>query len=441
MAYFASALVALIIAECLMGAGFGYPTAPIGAPETLALVHIAAIGWLSLLMCGALFQFVPVLIAHPLHSNSLPLPTLGCLVTGLVALVLGFLKVAGHITVDFPFFPVAAALLAVGFGLVLWNLGCTLWAARPLTLPARFVVVGLFSVAATVTLGVLFALVLGDVIDSPRILEITAFGLPVHVIAGLGGWLTFTAIGVSYRLLAMFMLAPDPNGRTTHWALYLGTAALALAILGGVTVIAEHGNLMPVLAVAGVLGLCALGLYGTDVIHLYQERKRRKIELNSRMAIFAIGNLAASALLLIVLISLGTLTEYIGAAVFLIGFGWLSGLALAKLYKIVAFLTWLECYGPVIGKKPTPRVQDLVVEDRAIKWFGLYFLAVWAATAALLFDAPSVFRGAAFVMLIATSGIIVQLLRSRSLTDVKAALRLPEGVSRPRLLFSSAQQA
>jgi hypothetical protein len=142
-----------------------------------------------------------------------------------------------------------------------------------------------------------------------------------------------------------------------------------------------------------------------------------------------------------VLLGLGALGRHIGAVVFLISFGWLSGLGLSKLYKIVAFLTWLECYGPVIGKTPTPRVQDLVVESRATKWFALYFLGVWGATVALLLDAPLAFRVSSFAMLIATSGIIVQLVRSRSLIDVKAALRLPEGARRPRFLFSSAQQA
>ncbi|HRP18142.1 MAG TPA: thioredoxin family protein [Ginsengibacter sp.] len=90
MTYFASALIALLVAECLMAAGFGYPAVAAGAPETLVLVHIVAIGWLSLLMCGALFQFVPVLVARPLYDGSLPLPTLGCLVGGLIFLLLGF---------------------------------------------------------------------------------------------------------------------------------------------------------------------------------------------------------------------------------------------------------------------------------------------------------------------------------------------------------------
>ena len=136
-------------------------------------------------------------------------------------------------------------------------------------------------------------------------------------------------------------------------------------------------------------------------------------------------------------IAVGVLVmQDVAAVVFLVSFGWLSGLGLSKLYKIVPFLTWLECYGPIIGKAPTPRVQDLVAENRAIKWFILYFFAVWAATAALFFGAPMAFRGAAAVMLVATIGIVVQLVMSRRLVDVKAALRLPDGVRRPRLLYS-----
>ena len=439
MSYFASALVALVAAECLMALGFGYPAAPIQAPETLVLVHIVAIGWLSLLMCGALFQFVPVLVAHPLHSNSQPLPTLGFLLAGLAALLLGFLRLTGQPMPGVAFFPIAATLLGAGFGFALWNLGRTLWAARPLPLPARFVVVGLISVGATAAFGIVFSLVLGGATTYPHFLDVTAVGVPLHVIAGLGGWLTFTAMGVSYRLLAMFLLAPELEGASTRSAFYFGTAALVVVILGGVAAICFGGSVTLVLSVAGLLGFSALVLYGRDILHLYRARKRRMVELNGRMAAFALANLAAAAILIVILVSTGALGRHAAAVVFLVSFGWLSGLGLAKLYKIVAFLTWLECYGPVLGKTATPRVQDLVVERRAIKWFMLYFLAVWSATAGLLVDQPLAFRMSAGVMVVATGGIIVQLVRARRLDDVKAALRLPTGVRRPRLLLSCAQ--
>ncbi|MBN9601137.1 MAG: hypothetical protein J0G28_15875 [Afipia sp.] len=441
MAYFGLALVALVLAELLMAFGFGYPAVPAEAAETLVLVHVVAIGWLSLLLCGALFQFVPVLVTHKLYSDTLPLPVLVSLVSGLVLLIVGFLQMGGRLASAWPAFPAAAVLLSLGFGLALWNLGRTLWAARPLSLAARFVVVGLCSLGATVALGVIFALVLGGVTGHAHLIELTASGLPLHVIAGLGGWLTFSAMGVSYRLLAMFMLAPELGGPRTRAALYSGAAALAVAIAGGVAAICLEGSLTLILSVAGLLGLGCCGLYGADIVHLYRARMRRAIELNSRMASWALASLAVAVAAIIVLLGAGVFTRYVPAVVFLIGFGWLSGLGLAKLYKIVAFLTWLECYGPVLGKTPTPRVQDLAVQTRAVKWFALYFLAVWCATAALFVDAPLAFRICAGVMALASIGIIAELVRIRRLVDVKTALRLPPGVRLPRLLHCSVQHA
>lgn len=438
MSYFAAALAALITAEALMAIGYGFPNAAIEAPKTLILVHVVAIGWLSLLMCGALFQFVPVLVARPLWSNRLSLPALLCLIAGLVALIVGFLQLDGEVDWNPMFLPLAAGLLGSGFVLVLWNLACTLWPARPLPLQARFVAAGLISLAATAIFGIIFALVMGGATVYEPLVAVTGSDLPIHVIVGLGGWLTFTAMGVSYRLLAMFMLAPELDRLSTRAAFHLGTAALAITIAGAVAIeLGASRNL--VLLTAGAVGLAALLFYGTDTIHLYRARKRSNIELNSRMARLALVSLAASIVLIIALLALGRLSDRVGAVVFLAAFGWLSGLGLAQLYKIVAFLTWLECYGPVLGKTQTPRVQDLVVETRAIKWFLLYFLAVWAGTAALLLDRTGVFQGAAAVALVATMGIVAQIVRTRRLIDVKTAVRLPQGTHRPRLLLSLSQ--
>lgn len=440
MSYFAVALASLLTAECLMAAGYGFPGVSISAPQTLVVVHIVAIGWLSLLLCGALFQFVPVLVAKPLYSNFLPLPTLVLLGAGLVALLCGFLQLARTIGFEPSLLPIGATLLTFGFAFALWNLGRTLWAARPLGLPARFVIVGLASLVAAAGFGVIFAFVLGGTTTETRLAALTTAGLPLHVIAGLGGWLTITAMGVSYRLLAMFMLAPELEGTSSRSALYLATAAVVIAVVGGVIAICNALGLRSILLAAGLLALGAAALYGRDMFYLYRARKRRLIELNSRMAGVALANLAASVILAIILVATGTLYSYVGVLIFLVAFGWLSGLGLAQLYKIVAFLTWLECYGPVLGKTQTPRVQDLVIEAHASRWFVLYFAAVWAGTVVLLTGPGWAFQAAAAIMFVATTGVAVQIMRTRRLANVANALRLPEGAHRPRLLLSLSSQ-
>jgi hypothetical protein len=434
--FFAVSLLALVVAEALMVAGFGFPAAALEAPETLVVVHLVAVGWLSVLMLGALFQFVPVLTARPLYSDALAGLALACVVVGIIALVAGFLRLRGDIASELPLLPVAGVLLGAGVLVSVVTLGLTLWSPQPLGLPARFVVVGLAGLCITAALGIVFALVLHGNVDTAVLLDVTAAGVPVHAVAGLGGWLTFTVIGVSYRLLAMFMLAPELDRGGTRWLFRLGALALAVAAAGGIAAAVTGARVDVVLAAAGVPGLAALVLYARDVLHLYRARMRKTIELNSRMAILAFASLAA-AVILTTGLAAGSSERLVGAVVFLVAFGWLTGLGLAKLYKIVAFLTWLECYGPVLGRIATPRVQDLVDEKRAAPWFYAYFLAVWAGTVALLVAAPIAFRIAAAVGMVATAGIIGELVRTRRLADVAADRRLPAGARRPRLFVST----
>lgn len=434
IAYFAAALLSLLAAEAMMAAGFGFPTEPLRAPPTLVLVHVVAIGWLSLTMCGALGQFIPVLTGKPLNDR-LSLPILVLLVAGLTALVLGFLRLDGSVRFELPFLSVAALLLGAGVTLMIANFAHTLWSARPLALSAQFVAVGLAAVGAAATFGTIFALVLDQVIAGRVSLLVHAGALPLHIIAGLGGWLTVTAVGVSYRLLTMFMLAPDIDDARARLPLWFASGALAVTVGGGLAAVLGEGSLVPVLKAASILAIAALAMYGRDVLQLYRTRSRRALELNSRMAGVALVNLALSALLCVVIAAMGRFSEYIAAVIFIFTFGWLSGLMLSQMYKIVAFVTWLEVYGPILGKTPTPRVQDLVAERPATRSFVLFFAGVWAATGALLAGSASAFRIAAVAMVVATCGIAWQMLKTRRLSHVALAHRLPGGAAQPMLLL------
>ena len=441
MAFFVSALLALLVAESLMAAGFGYPESALGAPATLIVVHLVTLGWLSLLMLGALFQFLPVLLARSLYSQALSLWSLLCLLPGLVALLCGFAELGGWISTGWHLLVAGAALLGIGITLALWNLGRTLMAGAARSLPVRYVVLGLASLLVTVAFGINFALTLSGLPVSAAMLSVTAFGVPIHAALGLGGWLTATAMGVSYRLLAMFMLAPELERRGGWSGLALAAVATVIAFAGGLSAVSLGSDPGPTLLIAALVAMVALAFYGRDIVHLYRHRKRPKIELNSRISILALASLAASVALLATLLLLGQVGRHAAALVFLVAMGWLTGLGLAQLYKITAFVTWLECYGPVLGRTPTPRVQDLVNEPRALPWFVVHFVASWMGTAALLFEIPVLFRWAAAGLVVALLGILRELLRTRRLAEVDATRRLPTGTLQPRLLFARLKDA
>jgi len=433
MAYFAMALAWLFVALGLMVVGVGYPAVDIASPDTLVLVHAVCIGWLSLAMCGALFQFVPVLVAKPLFSESWALPALGLLTAGLVALLAGFLSMGGHLPSVLWLLPLGAILLVAGFGLVIVDLGLTAW-LKP-TGPARFVLVGLASLCATIAFGAVFAFTLAGWAGSVGELILSS-GIPLHAIAGLGGWLTLTAMGVSYRLLAMFMLAPDVDDRKSRITVAVGAGAMAITVAGGALAIEMASGSYVVISIAAVFGLASAALYGRDIAGIFRNRLRRQLELNMRMATLSFASLAGAAFLGIALVLVGGFVAHVGAFTFLVVFGWLSGLVLAKLYKIIAFLTWLETYGPVMGRTATPRVQDLVTEGRATKWFVIYYVAVWLGTLTVLLGELTAFRMAAAVMTVGVAGIAHEIIRIRRLADVACPLRLPDGAVAPHLLFA-----
>ncbi|MBD9651416.1 hypothetical protein IB267_23990 [Ensifer sp. ENS09] len=437
MSYFAAALIFLVLGETMMALGFGYPVLALEAPETLALVHVVLLGWLSLLMTGALLQFVPVLVGRPLSFSSAALPALLFLVVGIATLTIGFINLSGAIDLPIMLLPLGAAFSIVGFSVLGFAFAATLWYARPLPLPARFVGVGLAALFGTMLLGGVYAGVLSGLIDAEGAIDFTVDGLSLHASLGLCGWLSFTTMGVSYRLLTMFMLSPDKERTSSRLVFALGTLSLGLLAAAVPVILLGTIGRSPLLLLAVGSGVAVVAIHVGDIQRIYRERRRKAIELNSRASIGAFVSLVTASLLFVALLVAGRLDEAIGAVIYLVTFGWLTGMGLAQLYKIVPFMTWLECYGPALGRMPTPRVQDLVNEASALRWFRLFYLTVAVGTLALLIGSAPLFRFASLGQLIAVNALILEFVRTRRLINVPAELRLPDGLVRPGLFLPS----
>ncbi len=427
MLHFGAALGAFILAQILMALGFAFPLRPLFAAGTLVTVHLLTLGWLSVLMLGALHQFVPVITGKGKAAGVSALFSLLAILFGLAAMEAGFLALGGDLpAAALLFLPLGGGLVFCGAAIAAADFARLLWQARPLSLSARFLFCGLLFLFAALGLGI----TLGLAFAAPRFFPSPAIfgeGLKLHLLAGLFGWFTLTAMGVSYRLLSMFTLAPEERGALGNAVLLASAGGLWAAWL--LAFLAALGAPVPGAATAAALIVTGFGfaLYLFDMARLYRARRRQKLELNALMAIASLAFLAIALLCALLFSLFGFDERLLGALAYLFLFGWLSGLGLSQLYKIVPFLTWLQRYGPVLGKRPVPRVQDLVDESRDRPWFILYFASVAAAAGFAALGFPLVWRFAVAGQLLATVMIL------RALWLVRRGL--PEG---PEMLAAPA---
>jgi hypothetical protein len=400
-AMFACALVNLGLGLLLAVLGLAWPVAPASAQITLAMVHLLTIGWLTLLMFGALFQFVPVITSRKLPSQKLPLVMLVGLELGLALMVGGFCAL-GRIAWAEVLLPAGGSLVIAALIVGGATLLVPLTAKGKMALSARFVVAGLAFLLLTGLLGLTFALGLTVPATGPALAPLLVDGVPYHALAGLGGWFTLTAIGVSYELLPMFMLAPHERGALGAAVLWTAVGGFFVAFTAGLAAAFSPALWVWALEQAGRIAIAiAIALYLADVVLLYRGRRRQQIELHNRAVIGAFIALGLAVLLAIGAVVTDRLAELAPSLVLLLLLGWLTGLGLTQLYKVVAFLSWLSRYGGKLGRGPVPRVQDLVNERVAVGFFALYFAATAVAAAAAAFGLAGVVRAALAMDLLA----------------------------------------
>jgi len=426
-ALFACALLNLLLAQAGIAAGMTWPSQPLSAPGSLAVTHLFTLGWLTLLMLGALFQFVPVITNRPLPSQRLVLVVLIMFEAGLAMMLAGFIGLAGPLGA---LLPPGAVLVLLAVVLALADLLPPLWRAAGRNLSARCLLAGSAALIVTAALGIGFALALRVPALAAHLGPLLGGALPAHLMAGLAGWLTLTAIGVSYKLIPMFLLAPERRGVLGEGVFAAMSAGFALSVAGAVGQAIGHAAVWGHLENAG-LALIALAivLYVVDMARIYRSRRRRQLELHHRAALAAF---AALALLLpaMLLWRIG-LRHAAPLLVVLALTGWLSGLGLTQLYKIVPFLSWLVNYGRQLGSAAVPRVQDLVRERRAMPAFWLFFSSAALQALGAALARAGLFRGGAALGLLATVLLGLEYWRSWTTHYARHATRADAPVGQP----------
>lgn len=382
-AFFILGLLAFLLAQVLWIVELAGP-GPSSVPP-LPVIHLITLGWLTAMVMGALGQFVPIISGRPAKGGMFGWVVLGVFSAGVLSMLIGFgqrgwLLPAGGLSV-------LLSVLVHAF-----QLGRI--SGRLRLLPLNFIRAGILFLFLTGALGVLMASSMA-LSETPPALPASA--LTAHFLLGIFGWLTLTAMGVAYKLFSMFTLAPEERG-------LLGQAVFWTGALGAVLLLASPW--FPALALpAGGMVVLSLLLFLLDLARLLRARKRRRLELNVTFGVLSFTLLFLAALLGVLDLLGGRIP--VPALVDLALVGGLSGLTLSQLYKIVPFLTWVHRYGPLVGRRPVPRIEDLTRPNRDSPVLAAFEAGALLSAFALARGQPSLLMVGLVVTLLATLWLVV----------------------------------
>ncbi len=305
----------------------------------LEAIHSFTLAGFTMVMMGALYQLIPVLLNVPPVSPMRVVIQWMLYALGLVAFLLGLAIGATWVLVC------GGTGVVGGIVLFLANVGGRIRRSRRFNVIALFLVTSLVYLFLTVIMGGF--LVVRYTVANPSF----PHEVPVHMTIALGGWFGLLVSGVSYRLWAMFGLKHrEPQHWFGTWLLVNGAIVLwVVGLAAGLEVLRRAGWLFQggafVLYMADILG-AGLG----DARTMRDPALRTLVLSLAGLAIFEVlGTWAV----------FGHASRLWIAAWIAYGLGWVGMSFMGFSQKIVPFMVWLHRYAHVHGQGKMPRLPDI----------------------------------------------------------------------------------
>ncbi len=219
--FFVAAPVFLVLAALLLAASGGNPFAELRAPAQIAATHHITLGFMAMVMLGAIQQLLPVVIGSTMPA------------TRWVAWLTFLPLIAGALSLSAGFMLGNPALLNLSWPLL--GFAFLVFIAAALTSLARAaaknatkiaLLLSILSLAGAVALGMLLASGYANGLALPYAKLAAA-----HISLALGGWVLLLAVGVSYQVVPMFQLTPNYPKWATVWLAPAIFAALLLNVV------------------------------------------------------------------------------------------------------------------------------------------------------------------------------------------------------------------
>lgn len=354
---------------------------------TLTLTHLLTLGFMTMVMMGALLQLLPVLAGVIIpHAKRVSTLLHGFLTVGTLSLIIGFNFNTLYLTIGL-------WLLAITFVLFFMIIGyCLIKVVHThITLAMRIAVVSLI---ICISLG----LMLLSIFTHNTAIDVTLF-TQLHVIWGLIGWTSLLIIGVAYQVVPMFQITPQYPIKITRW---LVPILFILLLLLTLTHLLEELQFV-------ISGLIAIGLsiFAITTLSLQKRRLRKLPDVTLNFWRFGMVCLLITVFLWLnaQVWSIVAIQHFypILLGILSIG-GFILSVIQGMLYKIVPFLIWLHLQNQQLNVlnpiqlTKIPNMKQIISDKYARYQFWIYIFSLFCLIAAI-WSAPLIYLAATLLMI------------------------------------------
>ncbi len=389
--FYGYAAIAFLIANLLMLFSASELLKHYFHPHALAITHIMALGWGTMIILGASHQLVPVLIEGKLYSNNLAYISFLSAGIGIPLLVYGFYIFNMGWPAKWGGWLVIVAILSY-----LVNLAASMVRSKQENIHAFSIFTSALWLLATATVG----LMLVYNFTYPLMQKSSLDYLPLHAHIGLVGWFLLLVTGIGSRLIPMFLISKYNNVQQLWWIYGLINGGLLSFVFLFLYTNTKILLILPLLAIAAAIFLFAHFCYRS-----YRQRIRKKVDEQMRMSLLSVVMMLLPLVFLVIIIVLLVLSpaknvSLVIAYGFIIFFGWITAIILGMTFKTLPFIIWNKVYHRLAGKGKTPNPKDLF-SDTVFKWMSLFYIFGFVLfTAGILLQYTIVLQAAAFLLFV-----------------------------------------
>ena len=360
-------------------------------PHTLAITHLMALGWGTMMILGASHQLVPVLIEGKLYSDTLAYLSFAFAASGIPLLIFGFYNF------DFGW-PAQLGAIFINAAIIFYliNIAVSMMKSKHENVHAVFVFTGTLWLMITIIVGLFLVYNFSYTILSKDSLSY----LPLHAHLGIIGWFLLLVIGVGSRLIPLFLISKYHNDKLLWWTYSLINSALISFIIFFLYIKITWLYFLPLIAIAA-----SLILFGYYCYHAYKERLRKKVDYQVKISLLSVFMMLLPLLLLliVILLLLFSIDNYhlILTYGFCIFFGWITAIIFGMTFKTLPFIVWNKVYHDKAGMGKTPNPKELF-SDKIFKMMGISYLVGFVLfVAGVLVSNELIIKIAAILLLIA----------------------------------------